>query len=163
MFEESRKDLSASGKQQQDGTEMDTLTMNRHSLQGLKKQSSSSPNRQASGFNNNQSQSILSQNKLHSNLRDSKLSYEQTRQMLLSRQKLMKGSNAKDQQKYSPTRKVPTNVKKLNNMIYGNAKYLSVPHGIPDHLKKSNQFDKSGLGIGSAVQADRNKIYSVRS
>ena len=47
-------------------------------------------------------------------------------------------------------------------MIYGNSKYLSVPHGIPDHLKKSNQFDKSGMGVGSAM-TDRNKIYSIRS
>jgi hypothetical protein len=97
MYEESRKELSGKQLLGQQDSEMDTLTMNRHSLQGLKKQSSSSPNRQASAFNNNQSSSILSQNKLHSNLRDSKLSYEQTRQMLLSRQKLMKSNNnAKD-------------------------------------------------------------------
>jgi len=42
-------------------------------------------------------------------------------------------------------------------MIHANGKYLSVPHGMPDHLKKSGQFDKSQSVV------DRNKIYSVRS
>jgi hypothetical protein len=48
-------------------------------------------------------------------------------------------------------------VKKLNNMIYNNAKYLSVPHGVPDHLKKAAQAEKGGSGV------DRNKVYSMRS
>jgi hypothetical protein len=65
--------------------------------------------------------------------------------------------SSKDSQKYSPNRKSHANVKKLNNMIFNNAKYLSVPHGIPDHLKKSGQSDKAQAGY------DRNKIYSIRS
>jgi hypothetical protein len=65
--------------------------------------------------------------------------------------------NSKDITKYSPTRKSHANVKKLNNMIFNNAKYLSVPHGASDNLKKSGQYDKGQFGY------DRNKIYSMRS
>lgn len=42
-------------------------------------------------------------------------------------------------------------------MINGNSKYLSVPHGQPENLKKSVNGDSRQGGI------DRNKIYSMRS
>ena len=72
--------------------------------------------------------------------------------MLLSRQKQFRSK--KDLAKYSPQRKSNTNMRKLNNMIHSNSKYLTVPHGIPDHLKK-NERDKS--------DNDRYKVYTVRS
>jgi hypothetical protein len=37
-------------------------------------------------------------------------------------------------------------------MINNNTKYLSVPHGLPEHLRKSD-----------TSATDRNKLYAVRS
>lgn len=68
--------------------------------------------------------------------------------MLLQRQLANKRKD-----KFSPNKRGHTNVRKLTNMISNNQRYLSVPHGIPEHLKKST--DKASI--------DRNKIYSMRS
>lgn len=41
----------------------------------------------------------------------------------------------------------------ISKMIHSNSKYLTVPHGIPDHLKQRN----------SDPITDRNRIYAKRS
>ena len=41
-------------------------------------------------------------------------------------------------------------------MINGNTKYLNVPHGVPDHMKKQNTSQINEF-------MDRNKIYAKRS
>jgi hypothetical protein len=68
----------------------------------------------------------------------------------------MRGS--KDIVKYSPRKTGHLNVKKLHNVIFNNSKYLSVPHGVPEHLKKSSVFSDKSNG-----NMDRNKIYAMRS
>ena len=42
-------------------------------------------------------------------------------------------------------------------MISKNAKYISVPHGIPDHLRRLQMGNERGNDY------DRNKVYSQRS
>lgn len=61
--------------------------------------------------------------------------------MLLSRQRASKKKD-KDAYKYSPHRRSSTNYVKLNKMIHSNSKYINVPHGIPDHLKRSTYGDR---------------------
>jgi hypothetical protein len=48
-------------------------------------------------------------------------------------------------------------VRELYRMINSNSKYLTVPHGVPEHLKRNNSSQSNPLGF------DKNKIYAQRS
>ena len=50
----------------------------------------------------------------------------------------------------------PNEMKKLYNMINSNTKYLNVPHGLPDHMKRATSSQINEF-------MDRNKIYAKRS
>lgn len=50
----------------------------------------------------------------------------------------------------------PNEVKRLYNMINTNTKYLNVPHGLPDHMKKNGNSQGNDF-------MDRNRIYAKRS
>lgn len=90
----------------------------------------------SSRFGNGNNNVNSSRSKMYERIRESGLNYEQTKQFLLGRQ--MRMHNAKKNAKYALNRGTHANAKKLQKMITKNGKYLTVPHGLPEHLKKSN-------------------------
>lgn len=86
---------------------------------------------------------------IYKKLKEGKYSFEQTRQMLLARKPEWK-SKSKNQKKYSPRRKSLRDFGQLSRMIHSNSRYLTVPHGVPDHLKRNS----------NPAAFDRNKVYA---
>ena len=84
--------------------------------------------------------------KIYEKLREGKYNYEQTKQMLLARQQQFK----KKDKLHNMGKATHRDMKKLNNMVSNNTKYLSVPgHG---DVRRSD-----------TSATDRNKLYAVRS
>ncbi|CDW83195.1 UNKNOWN [Stylonychia lemnae] len=99
--------------------------------------------------------SVQSDAGLYRKLKDGKFSYDQTRQILLSRHQQLANKKQSQKGKFSPSRdpNLPRDQNQMQKLSNSNSKYLSVPHGIPEHLKNRT----------SDVRTDRNKVYAKRS
>ena len=73
---------------------------------------------------------------MYKKLKEGTYNYEQTRQMLMARQLNMKNRKDSKSGKYSPTKLSQRDQQQLSRMIHSNSKYLTVPHGMPEHLKR---------------------------
>jgi len=66
---------------------------------------------------------------LYKKLKEGGYNYEQTRQILLARQKQMQDRRINSKGKYSPNKKSTRDLNQLSRMVHSNSRYLSVPHG----------------------------------
>lgn len=87
---------------------------------------------------------------LYKKLKDGSYSYEQTRQMLMARQQAFQNRKSNRTGKYSPTKVSQRDLQQLSRMIHSNSRYLTVPHGMPEHLKKYQVQS----------QTDRNRVFA---
>ena len=76
--------------------------------------------------------------------------------MLMGRQNNFKKKSQDYNSKSEVSKRNPNEMKKLYNMINSNTKYLNVPHGLPEHMKRATSSQMNEF-------MDRNKIYAKRS